>query len=71
LQAGGDMHGAFGGHGGGDLRLVSDFVNLVRGGETSISCTRIDDSINGHLVGFCADDAMEKRQVVELAIDNG
>jgi len=50
------------------LRLVSDFVNLVRGQETSISCTRIDDSINGHVVGFCADDAMAQRQVVELSL---
>jgi len=66
LNADGDMHGAFGGHGGGDLRLVSDFVRLVRGEETSLSCTVIDDSINGHLVGFCADDAREQRQVVEL-----
>ena len=66
MKSGGDMHGAFGGHGGGDLRLVSDFVSLIRGTETSLSCTRIEDSINGHMVGFCADGAMEKRQVVEL-----
>lgn len=66
LNASGDMHGAFGGHGGGDLRLAGDFVNLVRGGETSISCTRIEDSINGHLIGFSADRAMEEKRVVEL-----
>ncbi|MDP6039930.1 MAG: gfo/Idh/MocA family oxidoreductase, partial [Candidatus Latescibacteria bacterium] len=66
LKAGGDMHGAFGGHGGGDLRLVSDFVGLVREEETSISCTRIEDSVNGHLMGFCADRAMEETQVITL-----
>ena len=27
----GDMQGAFGGHGGGDMRLVEDFVSLVQG----------------------------------------
>ena len=67
LKAGGDMHGAFGGHGGGDLRLVSDFVRLVRGEETSVSCTRIEDSVNGHLMGFCADRAMDEARVVTLA----
>lgn len=69
LEAGGDMHGAFGGHGGGDLRLVGDFIRLVKGEETSLSCTRIEDSINGHLVGFCADEAMEEKRVVALEKD--
>jgi predicted dehydrogenase len=66
LNAGGDMHGAFGGHGGGDLRLAADFVRMVQGKDTSISCTRIEDSINGHLIGFTADRAMEEKCVKEL-----
>ena len=66
LKQGGDMHGAFGGHGGGDLRLAGDFVRLVRGEPVSLGCTRIEDSINGHLIGFAADRAMEERRVVEL-----
>lgn len=48
------------GHGGGDHALVEDFVNYVRGKETSLSCTSIDDSVNGHLVVFCADESMAK-----------
>lgn len=63
LAVGGDMHGTFGGHGGGDLRLVGDFLNLVRGGETSISSTTLDDSVYGHLTGFLADKAMQTRTV--------
>ena len=63
----GDMQGAFGGHGGGDMRLVEDFVSLVQGEPRSISCTSLDDSIASHLVGFAADAAMEDRRVVELA----
>jgi predicted dehydrogenase len=63
----GDMQGAFGGHGGGDMRLVEDFVSLVQGKPRSISCTSLDDSISSHLVGFAADAAMEERRVVELA----
>ena len=63
---GGDMHGAFGGHGGGDLRLMKDFIDLVNGEEPSLACTKIEDSINGHLTGFLADDAMEGECVVRF-----
>jgi predicted dehydrogenase len=45
-------------HGGGDLKLVEDFVHVLRGQSTSISSTHISDSIYGHLVGFAADRAM-------------
>jgi predicted dehydrogenase len=63
----GDMTGAFGGHGGGDQRLVSDFVEALSGGNPSISCTDIEDSINGHLTGFAADLAMNENRIVNLA----
>lgn len=63
----GDMHGAKGGHGGGDMRLVEDFVHVACGEPPSISSTSLEDSVNGHLMGFCADRAMEERRVVEIA----
>lgn len=66
LRVSGDMHGAFGGHAGGDLRLVADFVKVVRGEPPSISTTTLADSINGHLIGFAADMAMEQHRVVDL-----
>ena len=66
LTVGGDMHGAFGGHGGGDQALVADFVKVVRGEEPSISTTSLADSVAGHLIGFSADRAMAERRVVEL-----
>jgi predicted dehydrogenase len=66
LEVAGDMHGAFGGHGGGDLRLVADFLRVVRGEPASISTTSIQDSIAGHLMGFCADRAMKERRVVDM-----
>lgn len=62
----GDTTGAFGGHGGGDLRLVEDFVSLVTGGERSISCTELVDSLNGHMIGFLADRAMRTGSVCEV-----
>ena len=66
LNVTGDMHGARGGHGGGDQRLVADFVSFVSGEPPSISCTTIEDSISGHLVGFRADLAMNERRVVDI-----
>jgi len=69
LNITGDMHGAFGGHGGGDLRLVADFCRILMGEEPSISCTSIEDSINGHLIGFRADRAMERGSVELLRRD--
>jgi hypothetical protein len=68
LDVEGDMHGAFGGHGGGDLRLVADFLRVVRGEPASISTTGIQDSITGHLMGFCADRAMKERRVVDVDV---
>ena len=58
----GDTTGAFGDHGGGDLRLAMDFVEFVQGGQPSISCTQLTDSINGHLIVFAADTAMEEEK---------
>ena len=62
----GDTTGALGDHGGGDLRLSDDFVNFVQGGETSISCTELADSINGHKIVFAADYAVESGRRVDL-----
>lgn len=53
-------------HGGGDMRLVQDFVRVVRGEQPSLSTTQLEDSIYGHLIGFAADDAMEQKQVIAL-----
>jgi len=56
-------------HAGGDDGIIRDFVNMVSGGETSISCTKIEDSIYGHLCVYKADEAMEKMRVEKIAID--
>jgi predicted dehydrogenase len=60
LQCGTDMHG------GGDLRLVEDFVKSVRGTSTSISNTNLEDSINGHRIVFAADNSMEQHRPIEI-----
>lgn len=66
LNVSGDVHGAFGGHAGGDLRLAADFVRFAREEEVSISCTSIEDSIRGHLLGFRADRSMDEGRVMDI-----
>lgn len=66
LTQSGDMTGAFGGHGGGDMRLVHDLVQVLHGEEPSISWTGIEDSVSGHLLGFCADRARVEDRGVKL-----
>jgi len=66
LNAGGDSSGSTGNHGGGDLRLVEDFLSLLRGDTPSISSTSLEDSIAGHLLGFGADPAREESVVVPI-----
>lgn len=60
LDVSGDMHG------GGDLRLVEDFVRVVRGEAPSVSTTLLKDSVYGHLVGFGADASMSEGRMIEL-----
>lgn len=67
LKLTGAMDGSQGGHGGGDMRLVADFVAVLRGGKPSFSCTSLEDSIHGHAIGFAADQAMEEHSVVSVS----
>ena len=53
-------------HGGGDLRLVKDFVRVVRGEQPSASTTDLMDSIHGHEIGYAADQAMRQGCVINL-----
>lgn len=59
LRVTGDMVGAYGGHGGGDERLVADFVKFIRGEKPSLACTSIFDSVAGHLSVYLADKSRE------------
>ena len=59
----GHMDGEYGGHGGGDLRLAADFTDAIRGGEPSISCTSLEDSIYSHLTVFRAEKARKNGTV--------
>ena len=60
LRVTGDMVGAYGGHGGGDEKLVADFVKFLRGETPSLACTSIFDSVAGHLCVYLADKSREE-----------
>ena len=66
LNETGDMTGAHGGHGGGDGRLVMDFLNSVAGEEPTYSATDINDSTVSHQVVFKAMKAMRDGTVEYL-----
>ncbi len=53
-------------HGGGDLRLVADFLALVRGDSPSLSSTTLEDSLNSHFLAYAADESMNKGTVIRL-----
>ncbi len=48
------------GHGGGDEALIADFVEYIRTGKQSVSCTAIENSVAGHLTVFLADKSREE-----------
>ena len=53
-------------HGGGDMRLVADFLSVIRGEGGSLSTTTLSDSINSHLIAYAADVAMREEKVVSI-----
>lgn len=63
LKVSGDMVGAFGGHGGGDERLVEDFVEYMNGAEPSVSCTDLNDSVLSHRLVFTAESSRKTGKI--------
>lgn len=53
-------------HAGGDDGIIRDFVSMISGGETSISCTKIQDSIVGHVCVYMADASMDEEQEKDI-----
>lgn len=53
-------------HAGGDDGIIRDFVSMINGGETSVSCTKIQDSILGHTCVYAADASMVKQEEIKI-----
>lgn len=66
LDVKGDKIGAMGAHGGGDVMLVIDFVEYMRGNEPSISCATLEDSAISHRTVFAATKARVEKRVVDI-----
>lgn len=55
-------------HAGGDEGIIKDFINMLGGGNVSVSCTKIEDSIYGHLCVFKADESLLSGRVEQIEI---
>lgn len=54
------------GHGGGDRRLIQDFVKVVRSGGERSSATSANTSIQSHLMAFAAERSRLEKRMVRL-----
>lgn len=54
------------GHYGGDYYIMRDFVRYLNGEKTSVSTTKINDSINSHLICYAAEESRRTHSVVSL-----
>ena len=54
------------GHYGGDYFIMKDLLALLRGDNSSLSTTDINDSIKGHLICYAAEIARKEKRVVDI-----
>ncbi len=66
LNVSGDMIGASGGHGGGDQKLVYDFLDYLNGHAPSVSCATLEDSVISHRAVFKAMTSKYNGEIVKL-----
>ena len=56
----------YGGHSGGDFAIMHDLVAYLNGDQSSVSITKLDDSINGHLCIFAAEQSRKSGELVSV-----
>ncbi|MBP6004098.1 MAG: Gfo/Idh/MocA family oxidoreductase [Pyrinomonadaceae bacterium] len=54
------------GHGGGDWRLVNDWLTAVSKKDPSLLTSTIDQSIESHIMGFMAEKSRKTKQVMDI-----
>lgn len=54
------------GHGGGDWRLVSDWINAVSKHDPALLTSTIDASIESHVMGFMAEESRKQNKVMQV-----
>ena len=66
LNVSGDMIGAAGGHGGGDQKLVYDFLDYLSGYNPSVSCATLEDSVISHRAVFKAMESKYSNTIIKI-----
>lgn len=56
----------FGGHSGGDHYIMHDLIRYLNGERDSISITSINDSVNGHLIVYAAEESRKENKIVAI-----
>ncbi|MBL7728592.1 MAG: Gfo/Idh/MocA family oxidoreductase, partial [Dinghuibacter sp.] len=56
------------GHGGGDWRLVADWIQAVSQQNASLLTSTIDASIESHIMGFAAEKSRKQKKVVDVRV---
>ena len=56
----------YGGHGGGDYAIMHELVRYLNGDDSSVSITKLDDSIFSHLVVYAAEESRKTERVVKF-----
>ena len=56
----------YGGHNGGDFAIMHDLIAYLHGDKSSVSITKLDDSINGHLCVFAAEKSRKERRMIAI-----
>ena len=59
----------YGGHNGGDYAIMHDLVRYMNGDRSSVSITSIEDSVNGHLCVFAAEQSRRTGTIVDIKED--
>jgi len=54
------------GHSGGDYAIMKELIDYLNGDKSSISITNLDDSINGHLVVYMAEESRLKNKIAKF-----
>ena len=56
------------GHGGGDWRLVNDWINAISKKDPSLLTSTIDQSIESHIMGFMAEKSRKTKKVMNVKV---
>lgn len=63
-----NSNGSYSGHGGGDYAIMHDAVRFFAGEGSSISITKIEDSIYGHVLVYAAEESRKENKVINISL---